>query len=95
MQGESEFTIGGVLENWDISDRIVHLKIPTLVLYSEYDSVSKDASQKIVDLIETAFPLVTIPRAAHCKLIDEPLLCVNAIYRFLFTVETIRMSATK
>ena len=43
--------------------------------------------QLIADNISTAFPLVTIERAGHCKLIDEPQLCVEAVERFIGVVE--------
>jgi hypothetical protein len=43
-----------------------------------------------VDNISTAWPLVCIPRAGHCKTIDEPHECIREITRFLNTVEGVR-----
>lgn len=37
-----------------------------------------------------AWPLVCIPRAGHCKTIDEPHECVREITRFLNSVEGVR-----
>jgi len=87
MQGASEFTLGGQLEHWSITERNAQLRVPTLVLAGEFDTMSQECQQLVVDSIPTAWPLVTIPRAAHCKLIDEPQLCVEAIARFLFAIE--------
>lgn len=56
----------------------------------EFDTMSQECSQQVVDSLPHAFPLVMIPRASHCKLIDEPKLCNGAIFRFLNTVEAIR-----
>ena len=40
----------------------------------EFDTMSEECHQLVVDSIPAAWPLVTIPRAAHCKLIDEPVI---------------------
>ena len=84
MQGASEFTFGGVLKGWNVTDDIKrHVKCPTLVIRGEYDTMTERCHQLIVDSIPAAHPLVTIPRAGHCKLIDEPQLCCDAIERFV------------
>ena len=93
MQGASEFTLGGVLENWSIVERNAKIQVPTLVLMGEFDTMTEECSQQVVDSIPTAFPLVTIPRAAHCKLIDEPKLCCDEMAKFLHTVEAMRKAA--
>ncbi len=38
MQGASEFTIGGVLADWNIVDRLHKIIVPTVVMTSEFDS---------------------------------------------------------
>lgn len=84
MQGPSEFTMQGVLENWDVSEKLGGVNIPTLVLRGQYDTMSKRCSQKIIDSMpKGAAKMVEIPRAAHCKLIDEPQLCIEETYKFL------------
>lgn len=90
MQGECEFLIGGVLEFWCITNRLGTVNVPTLVLVGEFDSMSVECSQTIVDAVPTAWPLVVIPRAAHCKLVDEPYECVTHCRRFLDTCESAR-----
>ena len=73
MQGPSEFTIGGVLKYWDISAQLSTVKTPTLILRGQFDTMSRTCSQKIVDSMpEGVAHMVEIPRAAHCKLMDEP-----------------------
>ncbi len=56
----------------------------------EFDTMTEECSQIIVDNIPSAFPLVCIPRAGHCKTIDEPHEVVREIVKFLNTVEGIR-----
>ena len=90
MQGASEFTLGGELAKWSITDRLKVVSVPTLVMAGEFDTMSQECHQLVVDSIPTAWPLVTIPRAAHCKLLDEPQLCCDAMYKFLYTCEATR-----
>jgi L-proline amide hydrolase len=88
MQGDCEFLVGGVLEHWSIVDRLHNITVPTLVLVGEYDSMTVECSQLTVDYIATSWPLVEIPRAAHCKFCDEPLECIKHIAKFLVAVES-------
>eukprot|EP01034_Spumella_vulgaris_P021830 gene21830-27900_t len=90
MQGESEFTVSGVLENWSILDRLHLVDAPTLVVMGEFDSMTEECSQAIVNNIRNAWPLVTIARAGHCKLLDEPKVVVAEITKFLDATEQAR-----
>lgn len=77
MQGPSEFAFSGVLENWDITKKLAKVNLPTLILRGQFDTMSKRCSQKIVDAMPKGVAtMVEIPRAGHCKLIDEPELTV-------------------
>ena len=82
-----------VLGEWDIRDRLHQVEVPTLVLMGEFDTMSEECHMQCVDGIRHAWPLVTIPRAAHCKLIDEAQLCSEQVARFLDQVEGIRRKA--
>ncbi len=95
MQGDCEFMIGGVLEKWNINDRLHLIQVPTIVIAGEYDTMTIDCSNAIVERVETSWPLVIIPRAAHCKLLDEPLLCIQVMAKFLNTVEITRKLSPK
>ena len=90
MQGESEFTVGGVFVGWRIVERNRAIRVPTLVLAGEFDTMSIECHQQVVDSIPTAVPLLVIPRAAHVKELDEPQLVVAAVAKFLHTCEQTR-----
>jgi proline-specific peptidase len=86
MQGPSEFSIGGVLEFWSISERLcksVDNIPPTLVMVGEFDSMSIECSQAIVDNISKASPLVVVPRSSHMKLLEEPHFCIDSVRKFI------------
>jgi hypothetical protein len=55
--------------------------------------MSEECHQQVVDHLPFAWPCVCIPRAAHCKLLDEPVLCCEATYKFLETVNAMRSQA--
>ena len=90
MQGESEFTLGGVLADWSITSRLSQVLVPAIVLVGEFDTMSPECSQAVASGIPAGWPLVTIPRAAHCKLLDEPQLCADHLARFLASTEAAR-----
>ena len=71
-------------------ERNANINVPTLVMRGEFDTMSEACHNAVVDSIPTAWPLVTIPRAAHCKFLDEPQLCVDAIQKFLNTCDLTR-----
>jgi pimeloyl-ACP methyl ester carboxylesterase len=84
MQGNSEFTLSGVLEFWSVTEKLANLKIRTLILRGEFDTMSKECSELIAKSMPQGYAThVEVPRAAHCKLIDEPELCVAEIAKFL------------
>ena len=63
-------------------------------MMGEFDTMSEECHQLVVDSIPTALPLVTIPRAAHCKLLDEPQLCCECIFKFVHTIEQVWVQAS-
>lgn len=83
MQGPSEFAIGGVLETFNCTAELCKVQVPTLVMRGQFDTMTETCSMALVDNIPLAAPLVTIARAGHCKLIDEPQQCAEAMSRFL------------
>mmetsp|Transcript_30209 Transcript_30209/g.43159 ORF Transcript_30209/g.43159 Transcript_30209/m.43159 type:complete len:327 (+) Transcript_30209:1-981(+) len=83
MQGECEFMIGGVLQDWNITNRLYLVECPVLVLAGEFDTMTEECSQAIVQACPHAVPLITIPRASHCKLLEEPQVCVAHMAAFL------------
>ncbi|MGO8700877.1 MAG: proline iminopeptidase-family hydrolase [Limisphaerales bacterium] len=46
MQGPSEFGIGGLLANWDIKDRLTEIRIPTLMVGAQFDTMDPSAMEE-------------------------------------------------
>ena len=89
IQGHSEFTIGGVLKNWSITDRLKNISssVAVICLAGQFDTMSIDCHQLILDNLSNdggaIRNLVQIQNAAHCKFLDEPETCCKEIQQFL------------
>ncbi len=52
MNGPNEFTIIGSIKDWDISDKLPTIKIPTLITVGEFDEVTPRVAEQIHNGIE-------------------------------------------
>ena len=59
MQGPSEFRVGGRLIDWDITDRLGEITVPTLMVGAEHDTMDPDK-------MTTQATLVANGRSLHC-----------------------------
>ena len=50
MQGPSEFRVGGRLIDWDITDRLGEITVPTLMVGAEHDTMDPDKMKMQADL---------------------------------------------
>ena len=63
---------------------IVKGPLPVLALAGEFDTMTIECHQLGLDSIGGASTkLVVIPRAGHCKLVDEPLACCEELISFM------------
>lgn len=59
MQGPSEFRVGGRLIEWDITDRLGEITVPTLMVGAEYDTMDPDKMTQQANLVANG-------RSLHC-----------------------------
>jgi proline iminopeptidase len=52
MNGPNEFTITGTIKDWDITDKIKTIRIPTLITAGQYDEVTPNVAEVIHKEIE-------------------------------------------
>ena len=64
---------------------VVKAPLPVLALAGEFDTMTIECHQNVLDSIGggDTNKLVVIPRAGHCKLVDEPLACCEAVLEFM------------
>jgi proline iminopeptidase len=86
MQGPSEFTITGTIKDYDVTDRLKEITVPTLFTVGQYDEVRPEA----VGLYQSLLPgsgLAVIENAAHLTMQDEPERYLQVLREFLHKIE--------
>ncbi|MEE8404816.1 MAG: proline iminopeptidase-family hydrolase [candidate division Zixibacteria bacterium] len=87
MWGPSEFIATGTLKNYDRTDRLGEIKLPTLFTVGQYDECTPATAKYYQSLIPGA-ELVIIENAGHITMHDEPEANNKAIREFLHKVES-------
>jgi len=86
MLGPSEFTVTGTLKNFDVTDRLKEITVPTLISIGEYDEVRPETAKYYASLFPDA-RMVIIPNAGHLTWVDNLAATVKDINDFLNKVE--------
>ncbi|MDP7526037.1 MAG: proline iminopeptidase-family hydrolase [Candidatus Marinimicrobia bacterium] len=82
MQGPSEFGASGLLEFWDVKDRLSEIKTPTLVIGATHDTMDP----KHMEWMANEFPngsFLLCPNGSHMAMWDDPDNYANGIISFL------------
>ncbi len=82
MNGPSEFHCIGSLRNWDITDRLPEIDVPTLLISGEFDEATPKVVKEIADRIPGA-EWVLFEGASHSTHLEEPGRFVSAAEGFL------------
>ena len=86
MQGHSEFgmTKNATLKNWDVSDRLKTITVPTLVIGAKYDTMDP----KYMEWMSKEFPKghFLLTNGSHCSQYDDQKTYFNGLIKFIFEV---------
>lgn len=88
MNGPSEFHVTGPLKDWDITERLGEIRIPTLVITGEHD----EATPLINETVSTGIPgaeSVIYPDASHMAHVEDPEGYMKALDGFLARIEAV------
>jgi L-proline amide hydrolase len=86
MNGPSEFHCIGSLKKWDITDRLVEITTPTLLISGRYD----EATPHIVEQIHTRITGAQweiFEQSSHMPHVEEPEAFLERVEAFLETVD--------
>jgi L-proline amide hydrolase len=86
MNGPSEFHVIGTIRDWDVTDRLGEITVPTLLLSGRHD----EATPRIVGEIHARIPgseWVLLEESSHMPHVEEPERCLAAVEAFLERVE--------
>lgn len=82
MQGPSEFSASGRLENWDIKNRLHEIAVPTLMIGAGYDTMdpkAMDAQSKLVQHGSYLF----CPKGSHLAMWDDQKVFMNGVIKWI------------
>jgi proline iminopeptidase len=86
MNGPSEFTITGTLAQWDVTERLGEIDVPTLVTGGEHDECRPEHLADIHHRISGS-RLEIIPGASHLCFAEQPQRYMAIVNEFLDGVE--------
>ena len=82
MNGPNEFTITGRIRDWDVTDQLPRIRLPTLVTVGRYDEVTPRVAEAIHRGIHGS-RLVRFEKSSHLAMWEERALYVARVRDFL------------
>jgi proline iminopeptidase len=88
MQGHSEFGMTGnaTLKNWDVSDRLKEIKVPTLMLGGKYDTMDPKYMEWMATEVQNGRSVIT--NGSHCSQFDDPENFFTGLITFIKDVDS-------
>ncbi|GAC1551107.1 MAG: proline iminopeptidase-family hydrolase [Ktedonobacteraceae bacterium] len=86
MNGPSEFHVIGTIKNWDRTDRLAEIHVPTLIVSGRYD----ESTPVINEIMHKGIPAsewVVFEQSSHLAHAEEPELYMQTVQAFLTKVE--------
>jgi proline iminopeptidase len=82
MNGPNEFTIIGRIRNWDVTDQLPKIRLPTLITVGRYDEVTPRVAASIRRGIRGS-RLVRFEKSAHLAMWEERSHYIEVVRQFL------------
>jgi L-proline amide hydrolase len=86
MNGPSEFHVIGSLKDWDITDRLAEIRVPTLLVSGRHDEATPVIVGQIFERIPGA-EWTIFEDSSHNPHIEEPEAYLERVEQFLETVD--------
>jgi L-proline amide hydrolase len=86
MNGPSEFHVTGVIKDWDRTDHLSEIHVPTLILSGRYDE-STPAINDVLHRGIAGSEWVIFENSSHLPHVEEPELYMQTVQAFLSRVE--------
>jgi proline-specific peptidase len=87
MNGPSEFHVTGTLRNWDITDRLGEIRVPTLVVTGEHDEATPAINRTVSEGIPGARSVI-YPGCSHMAHVEDPEGYIRLLDDFFTEVES-------
>ncbi len=89
MQGPSEFTIAGNLKDWDRTERLSEIHVPTLFTCGRYDECTPEATEWYSSLLPGS-EMVVFENSAHMHHLEETDRYLRVVRDFLKRAENMK-----
>lgn len=86
MQGPSEFGISGRLANWDITERLGEISVPTLMVGAKYDTMDPNAMELQSKQVKKGRYLFC-PNGSHLSMWDDQKVFMDGVIKFVKDVD--------
>ncbi len=86
FQGDNEFVITGKLGEWNFTDHLKDIKVPTLVTFGEHETMPLATGRRMAEMIPNA-QFVSTPEGGHHHMIDNAPVYYQHLANFLQSVE--------
>ncbi|TLQ27158.1 alpha/beta fold hydrolase [Lactiplantibacillus plantarum] len=71
FQGDNEFVVYGVLDDWDFSDTLATIQVPTLLMFADHETMPLATAERMQQRMPNA-KLVVTPDSGHNHMVDNP-----------------------
>jgi len=86
MQGPSEFKVGGRLIDWDITDRLGEISVPTLMVGATHDTMDPAAMKRQSERVQNG-QFLLCAEGSHLCMWDDRETFMNGVATFIAAVE--------
>jgi proline iminopeptidase len=86
MQGPSEFGIAGRLANWDVTDQLKNIRVPTLMIGAKYDTMDPNAMEEQSKKVQRGRYLFC-PDGSHLSMWDDQQHFFPGVIQFIKDVD--------
>ncbi len=86
MQGPSEFGIGGRLRDWDRSKDLPQIKVPTLTIGGQHDTMDPEHMKWMATQVQNGRSLIC-PDGSHCSMWDDQAHYFPGLVQFIRDVD--------
>ena len=83
MNGPNEFTITGIIKDWDRRADLKRITQRTLITTGQYDEITLDCHETIRDGVAGKATLQIFPDCSHLTMVEKPAEYVAAVRRFI------------
>ena len=87
MQGPSEFGVRGKLEKWDRSKDLPQIKVPTLVIGAQWDTMDPEHMKWMSTQVQQGRYL-HCPDGSHCAMLDDQEVYFEGLIKFVKDVDS-------